>query len=62
MDKESLKKVAELKSECIEFHEKISYKIDDLCNFGLGFRESSRLSHIADRLDLFIKELKDFGL
>lgn len=54
-------KIMQIKEECNILHEKISMNIDDLCNDpAFGFREASHLSHIADRFDLFIKELNDF--
>ena len=63
MTTEQQTKVIKLKEDCNTFYEQISGKIDDICNeMGIngGFREASRLSHIADRLDLFIKELNEF--
>lgn len=51
----------DLKRNAEEFHEDTSFDIDNLCNdINFGFREASRLSHILDRLDLFVKELKEF--
>jgi len=61
MKTEHQTKVMQLKEDATIFHENISYKIDNLCNDpDFGFREASRLSHIADRLDLFINELNEF--
>lgn len=61
MTKQHQQKVLNLKRDAAEFHEEISREIDDLCNDPeFGFREASKLSHIADRLDLFIKELNEF--
>ena len=51
--------IAQLKEECIIFHEAISCRIDNLCNT-IDYRKASHLSHIGDRLDLFIKELNAF--
>lgn len=63
MTTEQQTKVIKLKEDCNTFYEQINGKIDDICNeIGIngGFREASQLSHIADRLDLFIKELNEF--
>ena len=63
MTTEQQTKVLKLKKECNTFYEQINSKIDDICNeMGRngGFREASHLSHIADRLDLFIRELNEF--
>lgn len=63
MTTEQQTKVIKLKEDCNTFYEQINGKIDDICNeigFNGHFREASRLSHIADRLDLFIKELNEF--
>lgn len=61
MTKQHKEKVMKLKQDAIEFHEDMSRDIDNLCNDkDFGFREASRLSHILDRLDLFIEELKQF--
>jgi hypothetical protein len=51
--------IAQLKEECIIFHEITSRRLDDLCNT-IDYRRASHLSHIGDRLDLFIKELTAF--
>lgn len=64
MENELKKRVSALKKKCLAFHEEAKYEIDSLCNQmdwnGKDFKESSRLSHIGDRLDLFIKELTEF--
>ena len=60
MKEEHLLKLEEIKQQSIEFHEKISFEINHLCNT-IDYRKASRLSHIADRLDLFINELKEFN-
>ena len=63
MTTEQQTKVLKLKEDCNTFYEQINGNIDDICNeMGRngGFREASQLSHIADRLDLFIKELNEF--
>lgn len=53
--------LSEIVESSVIFHEETSRKIDDLCNDkNFGFREASQLSHIADRLDLFLNELADF--
>lgn len=55
--------VLKLKADCNTFYEQINDRIDNICNdmgFNGGFRNASKLSHIADRLDLFIKELNEF--
>jgi len=51
--------VKNIKNECVSFHADISARIDDLCNT-IDYRRASHLSHVADRLDLFIKELLSF--
>ena len=56
-------KVIKLKEDCNYFYEHINGQIDNICNeMGAngGFRDASHLSHIADRLDIFIKELNEF--
>ena len=56
-------KVIKLKEDCNTFYEQINGKIDDICNeMGANgsFRDASQLSHLADRLDLFIRELNEF--
>lgn len=55
-------KIEVLKTECNEFEEKISNKINDLINNELDYVKGSNLSHIADRLKLFINELNKFEL
>ena len=53
--------LSEIVESSVIVHEETSRKIDDLCNGkNFGFREASQLSHIADRLDLFLNELADF--
>ena len=61
MKKEHKELLKDLKRNADEFHEDTSFHVDSLCNDpSFGFREASRLSHIFDRLDLFVKELKEF--
>ena len=51
--------VLQLKAACNTFYEQVTPNINYICNV-VDFRDASKLSHIADRLDLFIKELNEF--
>lgn len=56
-------RILALKSECNNFKAETMRKIDDLTNeiaANNGFREASKLSCIAGRLELFINELNEF--
>jgi len=60
---EHQKKILALKKQCNEFYEKISFEFDNLCNDpDFGFSESSKLSHVAARFDLFMNDFNEFKL
>ena len=48
-----------IKDECIIFHELMKVRLNDLCN-RIDYRNSSKLSLVGDRLELFVNELTDF--
>lgn len=60
MTAETKQKIADLKEECDLFHEQVSRKMNDLCNFGLDYKEGSCFSHVLDRLDLFMNDFNSF--
>lgn len=49
----------EIKSESNKFELEMTRKLNELCNI-IDFKKSSHLSHIGDRLTLFITELNEF--
>ena len=60
MTNEQKQEFEAIKAECASFNEKISARLDDLCNNIDDFHEASAISHIGDRLELFINRLNDF--
>ena len=59
MTNEQKQEFEAIKAECASFNEKISERLDNLCN-NTNFFEASAISHISGRLDLFIDDLNNF--